>query len=738
VTQRRASRTLPETGTTVFAYNDEGLLASETDAKGIRKEFTYDDKARVTAVRYFRVSDGVEIADSRVDTYWDTYNWDASTPSANAKGRVAAVKYKVGAPSATATVLEWYSYTNYGLVGDKRVRYTRGTGTNAPKTELQVTAAYNAYGQASRMTYAAGTASCSTVDLSYTYDAMARLVRLTSKAVPYTMRLGGPVHCEEPAVDVVNNVTYGPGGEMLTYLTETRQYNVLGQVTKITDPGKVSLEYLYSPTANNGQITGMKDLMNGEEVVYQYDSLARLISAGTTGVQWRLAFVYDGWGNRTEQRVTKGSAPQVYLSYDAGTNRITSAGYSFDGAGNMTQMPYGAGTMALSYDPANRLAAAGTEQYWYGPDNRRVYRRTASGQELLSFWWGGRLLMEYQIQFDGTTITRTRTASYEYFGGRRVGEVNDRLSSEMSNGKRYFPYGEERAVTAGSGYKFATYWRESASGLDYADQRWYSSVAGRFLTADPYQASGGVGNPGSWNRYGYVEGDPVNWIDPEGLNRSLCTDVDALPGKCHGVSLQPDAGIIYRWQGGYPGGPGGHPEYGNLPVAVWPDTPDQGGSAIRVTRLVVTSDCWMAKNPKTGAPSRNTTFTAFSGGTELLGSNIKIRETVTHADGSLATDVIGDPNSTGSNGRFNDQKGLSLFQKGPIHLFQSFEVSVNGGAFYHVDVAYSARGPAYGTLGVYFTWDYPTGLLGGKDYNVFVTGAPGDTGKTGIKPCGRE
>jgi len=40
---------------------------------------------------------------------------------------------------------------------------------------------------------------------------------------------------------------------------------------------------------------------------------------------------------------------------------------------------------------------------------------------------------------------------------------------------------------------------------------------GRFLTADPYRASGGAADPGSWNRYAYVEGDPVNSYDPSGL-----------------------------------------------------------------------------------------------------------------------------------------------------------------------------------------------------------------------------
>ena len=54
-------------------------------------------------------------------------------------------------------------------------------------------------------------------------------------------------------------------------------------------------------------------------------------------------------------------------------------------------------------------------------------------------------------------------------------------------------------------------------GLDYADQRYYGSGVGRFLTSDPYQASGGASQPGSWNRYAYVEADPVNYNDASGL-----------------------------------------------------------------------------------------------------------------------------------------------------------------------------------------------------------------------------
>jgi RHS repeat-associated protein len=77
-------------------------------------------------------------------------------------------------------------------------------------------------------------------------------------------------------------------------------------------------------------------------------------------------------------------------------------------------------------------------------------------------------------------------------------------------------YGDEITSTANDREKFATYTRDSYTGLDYADQRYFASTYGRFNTADPYQASGGPSEPSSWNRYSYTRGDPANRVDPSG------------------------------------------------------------------------------------------------------------------------------------------------------------------------------------------------------------------------------
>jgi RHS repeat-associated protein len=180
------------------------------------------------------------------------------------------------------------------------------------------------------------------------------------------------------------------------------------------------------------------------------------------------------------------------------------------------------------------------ESYEYDPSNKRIWK-TTSGGEVFTLWGGrGERIGRYAPEVQQRTVDGVVTHKFVwvkqgwedvYFGGKRL-QATDRLGS-VGGGGRYYPYGEERSATAEGTDKFATYHRD-ATGFDYADQRYYSAKFGRFLTSDPYVASGGPAAPKSWNRYAYVEGDPVNHNDPMGLFR--CTVVGRVEGASGGVA----------------------------------------------------------------------------------------------------------------------------------------------------------------------------------------------------------
>jgi len=102
---------------------------------------------------------------------------------------------------------------------------------------------------------------------------------------------------------------------------------------------------------------------------------------------------------------------------------------------------------------------------------------------------------------------------------------------------RYKAYGGELTSTPDGREKFGTYYRDG-SAMDYADQRYYGT-AGSLLSPDPVGINGAVpSNPSSWNRYGYVKGDPLNFGDPSG--RVSCS-LDGVSINCDVVL--PECGL---------------------------------------------------------------------------------------------------------------------------------------------------------------------------------------------------
>ena len=264
---------------------------------------------------------------------------------------------------------------------------------------------------------------------------------------------------------------------------------------------------------------------------------------------------FDAFGNLTDKTVTAGSAPSLHVSVDQTTNRLN--GTTYDANGNNTNGG------AYMYDIENRLnelpAQGGGISYGYDAKNKRIWSENySSNNAQVVYFYGvdGRKLATYSLTVIGGSGLAyqfaTSTASMQvYFAGKLVAQgfgasispyVQDRLGSMRYNGAynypvnypAYYPYGEDKGTAAPNDQiKFATYTRDYASGLDYADQRYYSSQFGRFMTPDPYRATAtspsNPNNPQSWNRYAYVTGDPVNFYDRSGLDGQLASQD---PGWC--------------------------------------------------------------------------------------------------------------------------------------------------------------------------------------------------------------
>ena len=96
------------------------------------------------------------------------------------------------------------------------------------------------------------------------------------------------------------------------------------------------------------------------------------------------------------------------------------------------------------------------------------------------------------------------------------------------------PFGEEiwsgtgmRSPSQGYGttdrnrQKYGLTERDDATGLDHTWWRKYENFSGRWTSPDPYRGSMYIANPQSFNRYSYVQNDPMNFIDPTGTECQL-------------------------------------------------------------------------------------------------------------------------------------------------------------------------------------------------------------------------
>jgi len=466
------------------------------------------------------------------DTPQDPSFVDPVSGSANTWGRLAYAQ--IGCCYYYFTYQ--YSYTPAGRVAGQRLQYAAYDSADGGPAPLNLDAYYT-WDNEGKMTAMEYPGKFSNGDnqpaYTYSYDPMGHLNGMTENFCTSSVGDTWP-SCLSYNSGQAATANYGPAGEMtnLSYDSyhETRTYNSLLQMTRMTVPGVMDMQYQYSPTQNNGRITQSTDGILGETVNYTYDALNRLIGAAATNGAWGSSYTFDGFGNLTAKTPTAGSAPyfsalidattnrQFGQQYDANGNPAVNGAFPYDVENRMQQAPAAFGT--FTYDHTGKRMFAGPpvgggvgatspcEIYFYGITGQRLATFSCTGNNLGT--------LNYQVKswnvYFGSKLMRS--------AGKTI--VTDRLGSVRANsgGERmqYFPYGEERTSTADGREKWGTYFRDGL-GQDYADQRYYSPLSGSFWTPDPSGlAAVKYGKPLSWNRYMYGSGDPINRRDRTGLH----------------------------------------------------------------------------------------------------------------------------------------------------------------------------------------------------------------------------
>ncbi len=269
-----------------------------------------------------------------------------------------------------------------------------------------------------------------------------------------------------------------------------------------------------------------------------------------------------------------GSSGGASLGIDAATNRMvaTDGSIGYDAAGNLIR----GGRLqnaTYEYDANNRMRRTVEGSFEtlavYDGAGRRVQTTEGGVTKHHIYDVFGRAIAEYEPsgggwKRDDIYIDRQLLAM-EMVGGAQRYVFSDHLGSTrvvMDGGgaiilrRDYQPFGEELRAGHGmrtgaqgfggsdpAGHDFAMMERSEVTSLDHTLWRKYDPWAGRWTSPDPDRGNSiDITNPQSWNRYTYVENDPVNFIDPDGLFlgrlfRSIGRFFSRLFGRGGGIRL---------------------------------------------------------------------------------------------------------------------------------------------------------------------------------------------------------
>ena len=181
----------------------------------------------------------------------------------------------------------------------------------------------------------------------------------------------------------------------------------------------------------------------------------------------------------------------------------------------------------------------------YDPFGRRIYKSSSSATSVYAYdgdnlieeanATGGVVARYEQTQNIDEPMAMLRSSTTSYYHADGLGSVTSLSNGagSIANTYTYDSFGKLTASTGSLVNPFQYTGRESDSetGLYYYRARYYDSTLGSFISEDPIGFdSGDVG------LYAYVNGDPLNYTDPVGLNKYHCD----LLGHCYKLPSHPN------------------------------------------------------------------------------------------------------------------------------------------------------------------------------------------------------
>ena len=270
--------------------------------------------------------------------------------------------------------------------------------------------------------------------------------------------------------------------------------------------------------------------------------------SGTPGVPAK-ALTYNAQGNiltKDGRTYTYGNTtkPHQLTQITGSIHGVSNPTYTYDANGNI--LTGGGATISwMSFNMVKTITQGSqNSSFLYGPEHQRVKQTAAYNGQNITTWYIDNFELEKNTSLNttqakyyvagkllylevGTAATPTRTET-KYFHKDHLGSIA-LITNSMGQAQERYSYdawGKRRNLdgtdfTANGGHLLGATDRGYTGhehldhlGLVHMNGRIYDASAGRFLSADPFIAQ--TSNLQNYNRYAYVNNNPLSYTDPSG------------------------------------------------------------------------------------------------------------------------------------------------------------------------------------------------------------------------------